>query len=276
MGQLVNCETISSITKLMQAFVTAITQRYTENHGVTQRKLGEKLPLRRTDATLWFSVYLYFIAFTTSTLSAQSLESAMKSQKLVDVQTLDPSILVELKYSTIDNFVKKDVYGDLTRAYMQPLAGQRLAKANALLKRQHSDLRLLVYDAARPRAAQWKLWKALPQYAENERRKYVADPRKGSIHNYGCAVDLTIARVNGNGYEPLDMGTIYDFFGVLAYPSQEQRLLKEGKLTKEQIKNRLLLRSVMRQSGFTSIEYEWWHFNALSREKAMMMFRIVE
>ncbi len=223
-----------------------------------------------------FRVLIALSLFHSFALSAQTLESAMKSQKLVDVQTLDPSILVELKYSTTDNFVKKDVYGDLTRAYMQPLAGQRLAKANALLKRQHSDLRLLVYDAARPRAAQWKLWEALPQYPENERRKYVADPRKGSIHNYGCAVDLTIARVKGNGYEPLDMGTTYDYFGILAYPSQEQRLLKEGKLSKDQIKNRLLLRSVMRQSGFSSIEYEWWHFNALSREKAMMLFRIVE
>ena len=208
--------------------------------------------------------------------NAQDIEQSMLSQKLVDVQTLDPSLLVELKYSTTDNFVKKDVYGELTRAYMQPLAGERLAKANALLKRQHPDLRLLVYDAARPRAAQWKLWNALPQYPEKERRKYVADPRKGSIHNYGCAVDLTIARVKSNGYEPLDMGTIYDYFGVLAYPSQEKRLLNEGKLTKIQVANRQLLRSVMRQSGFSSIEYEWWHFNALSRDKAMIMFRIVE
>ena len=208
--------------------------------------------------------------------NAQDIEQSMLSQKLVDVQTLDPSLLVELKYSTTDNFVKKDVYGELTRAYMQPLAGERLAKANTLLKQQHPDRRLLVYDAARPRTAQWKLWNALPQYPEKERRKYVADPRKGSIHNYGCAVDLTIARVKSNGYEPLDMGTIYDYFGVLAYPSQEKRLLNEGKLTKIQVANRQLLRSVMRQSGFSSIEYEWWHFNALSRDKAMIMFRIVE
>ena len=210
------------------------------------------------------------------TLKAQSIEQSMKSQKLVDIQTLDPSLLVELKYSTTDNFVKKDVYGELTRAYMQPMAGDRLAKANTLLKRQHPDLRLLIYDAARPRQAQWKLWNALTKYPEKERQKYVADPRKGSIHNYGCAVDLTIARVTSDGYEPLDMGTIYDYFGVLAYPSQEARLQKEGKLTKEQLDNRKLLRSVMRQSGFSSIEYEWWHFNALSREKAMMMFKIVE
>ncbi|TAE29233.1 MAG: peptidase M15 [Cytophagales bacterium] len=207
---------------------------------------------------------------------AQNLENSLQAQKLVDIQQVDPSLLVELKYSTTDNFVKKDVYGELTRAYMQPMAAQKLAKANALLKREHPDLRLLIYDAARPRAAQWKLWQALPQYPERERRKYVADPREGSIHNYGCAVDLTVARVSGTRYEALDMGTIYDFFGVMAYPSQEGRLLKEGKLTKQQVANRQLLRSVMRQGGFSSIEYEWWHFNALSRKKAMMLFRIVE
>ena len=251
----------------LKRVITASTgrQRYTEIYRDTLRGFMNFLPLRRTGVTLSISAYL---CITTISTQAQSLESAMQSQKLVDVQSLDPTILVELKYSTTDNFVKKDVYGDLTRAYMQPLAGQRLAKANALLKQQHSDLRLLVYDAARPRSAQWKLWNALPQYPENERRKYVADPRKGSIHNYGCAVDLTIARVKSNGYEPLDMGTIYDYFGVLAYPSQEKRLLNQGKLTKIQVANRQLLRSVMRQSGFSSIEYEWWHFNALSRARA--------
>ena len=245
------------------------TLRFTERHQVTRRFFTKSTHF--LCVTLCFSVYL-----CVPKLLAQSPESSMRSQKLVDIQSLDPSILVELKYSTTDNFVKRDVYGDLTRAYLQPIAGERLTKANALLKRQHPDLRLLVYDAARPRAAQWKLWNALPQYSENERRKYVADPRKGSIHNYGCAVDLTIARVKPNGYEPLDMGTAYDYFGVLAYPSQEKRLLSAGKLTKQQVANRLLLRSVMRQSGFSAIEYEWWHFNALSRQKAMLLFRIVE
>ncbi|WP_019990191.1 M15 family metallopeptidase [Rudanella lutea] len=225
------------------------------------------------------AIFFYSLiqAFTLSLITnAQGLEASMQAQRLVNIQTVDPSLLVELKYSTTDNFVKKDVYGDLTRAYMQPMAAQKLAKANALLKQQQPELRLLVYDAARPRAAQWKLWNALPQYPENVRRKYVADPREGSIHNYGCAVDLTIARVQGNDYVPLDMGTPYDYFGVLAYPSDEERLLREGKLTKQQVANRKLLRSVMRQAGFSSIEYEWWHFNALSRQKAMMQFRIVE
>jgi D-alanyl-D-alanine dipeptidase len=197
----------------------------------------------------------------------------MKKQGLVDVQAVDPGILVELKYSTTDNFVGKDVYGDLTRAYMQPMAARKLASASKYLQAHHPDLRLLVYDAARPRSAQWNLWNALPNLPERERQKYVADPRKGSIHNYGCAVDLTVATKDGT---PLDMGTKYDFFGELAYPSREDALLKAGKLTRQQIENRKILRTAMRQGGFSPIEFEWWHFNAMAREKAKMAFRIVE
>lgn len=214
-----------------------------------------------------FSVYL-----CVTTINAQSLEQAMKKQGLVDVQTIDPTILVDLKYSTTDNFVGKDVYGDLTRAYMQPMAARKLAQASKYLQAHHPNLRLLVYDAARPRSAQWNLWNALPNLSERERQKYVADPRKGSIHNYGCAVDLTVATKEGKA---LDMGTKYDFFGELAYPSREEQLLKAGKLTQQQLDDRKILRTAMRQGGFSPIEFEWWHFNALSREKAKMAFRIV-
>lgn len=197
----------------------------------------------------------------------------MKKQGLIDVQQADPTILVDLKYSTTDNFVGKDVYGDLTRAYMQPMATRKLANASKYLQAKHPNLRLLVYDAARPRTAQWNLWNALPKLPERERRKYVADPRQGSIHNYGCAVDLTVATEDGT---PLDMGTKYDHFGALAYPSQETALLRAGKLTKQQIANRTILRMALQQGGFSGIEYEWWHFNAVSRERAKAMFRIVE
>lgn len=218
-----------------------------------------------------------FVCLSGLVLQAQSLEQAMAKQGLVDVQKVDPSILVELKYSTTDNFVGKDVYGDLTRAYMQPMAAQKLAKASQYLQAHHPNLRLLVYDAARPRSAQWNLWNALPNLSEHERQKYVADPRLGSIHNYGCAVDLTVAKKDGRSGTPetLDMGTKYDFFGELAYPSREADLLKAGKLTHQQIDNRKILRTAMRQGGFTPIEFEWWHFNALSRAKAKMTFRIV-
>lgn len=218
------------------------------------------------------SIAALFHSFALS-LNAQSLEAAMQKQGLVDVQQVDPTIGVDLKYSTTDNFVGRDVYGDLTRAYLQPMAARKLANASQYLRQKHPNLRLLVYDAARPRAAQWNLWNALPNLPARERRKYVADPRQGSIHNYGCAVDLTLATNDG---KPLDMGTKYDYFGPLAYPSREAALLRAGKLTKQQIENRTILRTAMRQGGFSGIEFEWWHFNALSREKAKATFRMVE
>jgi D-alanyl-D-alanine dipeptidase len=201
------------------------------------------------------------------------LEQAMVRQGLVDIQTVDRTILVDLKYSTTDNFVGKDVYGDLTRAYLQPMAAKKLAKANAFLQKKHPDFRLLVYDATRPRSAQWDLWNTLKNLPVNERGKYVSNPRNGSVHNYGCAVDLTIATETG---KPLDMGTKFDYFGELAYPEKEDQLLKLGKLTKKQVKNRRLLRSVMQMAGFSPLKTEWWHFNALSRAEAKKAFKIVE
>lgn len=212
------------------------------------------------------------------TLTTLVFAHAYTYSQLVDVQTIDPSILVELKYSTTDNFVKQDVYGDLTKAYLQRMAAQKLATASKWLHTHRPDLRLLIYDAARPQAAQWKLWNALPQYSERRRRTYVADPREGSIHSYGCAVDLTLATVDGQGGapQPLDMGTPYDFFGPKAYPSQEGRLLQRGELTRQQVENRQLLRQAMQAAGFVPIQYEWWHFNALSRKQAKARYKLVE
>lgn len=236
--------------------------------------------MKRSPFTCFLFVYslIHSMAHSLNGTAQPKLEQAMMKQGLVDVQKVDPSILVELKYSTTDNFVGRDVYDDLTRAYMQPMAAQKLAAASQYLQAHHPNLRLLVYDAARPRSAQWKLWNALPNMTEHERQKYVADPRKGSIHNYGCAVDLTVAEKDGRSGAPapLDMGTKYDYFGELAYPSRENELLKAGKLTQQQIDNRKILRTAMRQGGFSSIEFEWWHFNSISREKARMMFRIVD
>jgi D-alanyl-D-alanine dipeptidase len=200
-------------------------------------------------------------------------DASMQKQGLVNVQTVDPTLLVELKYSTTDNFVKQDVYGDLTRAYLQPMTARKLAAASKWLQVRRPDLRLLIYDAARPQSAQWKLWKALPQYPERQRRTYVADPREGSIHSYGCAVDLTLATADGRA---LDMGTPYDFFGPKAYPKREVQLLRSGQLTKQQVDNRRLLRQAMQVGGFMPIEYEWWHFNALSRRQAKQQFKRVE
>jgi D-alanyl-D-alanine dipeptidase len=131
---------------------------------------------------------------------------------------------------------------------------------------------LLIYDAARPLAKQWELWNSLTKYAPRERQKYVADPREHSIHNYGSAIDLTVA--DGFG-KPLDMGTPYDFFGELAYPSKEKELVASGRLSQKAYQNRLILREAMVGAGFMPIEFEWWHFNAFSRKEAKRRYQVV-
>lgn len=216
-------------------------------------------------------------AFQTTAQPPKSLppiEQKMVARGLVDVQKADPDILVELKYSTTDNFIGRDMYGELTRAYLQPEMAKRLAKASALLKRRKPGFKLLVYDAARPNSAQYDLWNALDQLKIPARSKtqYVADPKIGSNHNFGCAVDLTIADENGI---PLDMGTKFDFFGPLAYPRSEQEMLKKGKLTAQQLENRQLLRSVMTQVGFKVNTTEWWHFDGMSKAQARAKYGMI-
>ncbi|MCF2517886.1 M15 family metallopeptidase [Dyadobacter sp. CY351] len=208
-------------------------------------------------------------------LKTPAIEQKMIEQGLVDIQKLDPNIKVELKYSTTDNFVGKDVYGDLNRAYLQPEMARRLVKANALIRKKHPDYTLLVYDAARPNSVQYALWDALDnlKIPVKNKKMYVADPKIGSNHNFGCAVDLTV--VDGKG-KPLDMGTKYDFFGPLAYPRSEQEMLKKGKLTQQQISNRQILRTAMNQAGFKTNTTEWWHFDGMSKAQARAKYGMIK
>ncbi len=201
-----------------------------------------------------------------------SLELKLRQAGLVDIQSIDSTVLVDLKYSTTDNFVGVDVYGELDKCYLQPDVAKMLSQAQLELSQQLPGYRLLLYDCVRPLSVQQILWDTL-QKPEDLKPLYVADPKQGSIHNYGSAVDLTIADPQG---APLDMGTEFDYFGELAYPTKEEELLATGDLTREQVANRELLRAVMASAGFTGINSEWWHFNAYSRKRAAELFEIVE
>jgi D-alanyl-D-alanine dipeptidase len=218
---------------------------------------------------------LLFLVFFLRILSEPSCvyEKTMAQQGLVEVQQSIPGILVELKYATTDNFMHKNVYGCLQKAYLQKEVVARLKKAQDYLSASHPGYHLLIYDATRPLSKQWDLWNALPQYSPKVRSNYVANPAEHSIHNYGSAVDLTVADEQGR---PLDMGTPFDFFGEMAYPSREKALLASGKLTKESYSNRLILRKAMIHGGFMPIEYEWWHFNAFSRAEAKRRFAVLK
>jgi D-alanyl-D-alanine dipeptidase len=177
-----------------------------------------------------------------------------------------------LKYSTTDNFVGADVYGALKNCYLQPEVTQMLAQAHAYLRADFSEYRFLVYDGVRPLQVQQILWDTL-DVPMKDKPKYVSDPKKGSIHNYGAAVDLTLADAAGN---PLDMGTAYDHFGYLAYPIHEEALLNSGELSSEQVQNRRILRGVMEKAGFSPITSEWWHFNAFSRKEADKRYEMIQ
>ncbi len=205
-------------------------------------------------------------------LEKTELEQTLIEQGLVNLEQAIPGIKVELKYSTTDNFFGEDVYGELTQAYLQPEVVQRLAEAQTKLKAEYPNLTLLVYDAVRPLSVQQILWDNLDK-PDSIKPLYVADPKKGSLHNYGVAVDLTI--FDTESAMPLDMGTAYDFFGYEAYPDREMEMLAAGKITRVQVANREILRKVMLSSGFSGIGSEWWHFNAFSKKEAAEKYSII-
>ena len=212
----------------------------------------------------------FILLLSFSLVQAGDIEDQMMNQGLIDIQSLDASIQIDLKYSGKDNFLGKDAYGELNRCYLQPEAAEKLVTAQKLLKEKRPDLTLLVYDGARPRSVQRSMW-ALVEGGKLE--KYVANPDRGSIHNYGCAVDLTLATLDGT---ELDMGTPFDYFGDLSEPRHESRFLEQGILSEEQVANRELLREVMTAAGFHVLDIEWWHFNAYPGKVTREKFKIIE
>jgi zinc D-Ala-D-Ala dipeptidase len=197
---------------------------------------------------------------------ARTLE---RHPELLDAGTVAKELQVDLRYATTDNFMKQDVYGGLDRCFLHRDAAAMLADAQDALIEAHPELRLRVYDCARPGSVQWKMW-AVVKGTPSQR--YVGNPARGSIHSYGCAVDLTVATRDGT---PLDMGTPYDHFGRLAHPEHEPELLATGELTAEQVANRRILRKVMLGAGFRGLSHEWWHFDCAGQAETRKRYKII-
>jgi zinc D-Ala-D-Ala dipeptidase len=163
----------------------------------------------------------------------------------VDFKELTKSqgITVDIKYATKDNFTKKQIY-PCGKCYLRPEAALSIEKANKILQAKH-NYSLKMFDCYRPRPAQQRLWDVVPN------PDYVTPPAKGSMHNRGLAVDLTIVDASG---KDLDMGTPYDFFGKEAHTDNLS-------LPAHVLTNRKLLTSVMKEVGFSGIRTEWWHFS---------------
>lgn len=202
-----------------------------------------------------------------------SIDSALLLTDLINVQSLNPSIFVDLKYATTDNFMKMKLYERLKSAYLQKDVAARLSKCQDYLTSIDSTLHLLIYDAVRPVSIQAKMWRALDSIPSIERGKYVSNPANKSLHNFGAAIDLTICDANGKA---LDMGAQFDEFNEIAYPTMEAHFLAKGELTQQQIDNRKLLRTVMKSQGFRNLPTEWWHFNACSRNDALTKYKILD
>lgn len=178
----------------------------------------------------------------------------MPEYGMTKVTDLAPNIRVNLKYGTKDNFVGQDMYHDLKSAFLEKGFAKKVAKAQAYLEQLHPGYTLLIYDAARPISVQRRMYSLV---AGTPNRVYVANGKRGGRHNYGVAVDLTIADDKG---KPLDMGTQFDFFGEKAHCDNEEGLISRGLLTEKAHKNRVLLRKVMKKVGLVPYRREWWHF----------------
>ena len=198
-------------------------------------------------------------------------EQLLMDSGLVNVKDIDPDIVVGLRYSSQNNFMGKDMYGDLDNCYLQKDVAQKLALASKYLHERCSYYNLKVLDGVRPLHIQQMMWDSLKMSPE-EKMKYVSPPTFGSLHNYGAAVDITF--VNYEGWEA-DMGTDFDYFGELGHPSAEGKMISEGKLTYRQLENRKLLREVMYKAGFTGLGTEWWHFNACGIDEARRKYHVV-
>ena len=192
------------------------------------------------------------------------LEQSIRDAGLVNVQEENPQIQVKLRYSGTRNFLGIDIYGALTQAYLQPMAARKLARAQHYLDSLKPGYKLLVWDAVRPISAQQMLWDSINK-PDSLKHLYVAPPGRHSLHNYGCAADVTLLDSTGR---QLDMGTDFDHFGIKAYPRKEAYCLRNQLLKPEHIVHRETLREVMQKGGFSPITTEWWHFNACSRKYA--------
>lgn len=152
-------------------------------------------------------------------------EKYLDSLGLVKVCTLDSSLRIDIRYSTPDNFVGKDIFGDFVACYLQKDVAEKLIKAHRLLHDRFPYYRFVIFDGARPVSIQQMMWDSV-KLPSSDRQKYLSNPENYSLHNFGAAVDLSIEDEDGR---ELDMGTPYDYFGTEAHPRNEQILFSEGK-----------------------------------------------
>jgi D-alanyl-D-alanine dipeptidase len=172
------------------------------------------------------------------------------SKKMINIKNTYPSIVPDLRYTTVNNFMHKILYPPVAKAYLRKAAADALGKVQSTLNAE--GLGLKIFDAYRPYAVTVQMWEPI----KNE--DYVANPAKGSGHNRGIAVDLTLIDLKTS--EEINMGTGFDNFSDSAHHAFTQ-------LPDSILEKRKLLRHVMEANNFKAFETEWWHYSLPEPEK---------
>lgn len=196
---------------------------------------------------LYIAVVLFFFAgaIGVSGQNGPPKEESKREADLIELIKLDPTIKLDIRYATDNNFVGKKVYPE-ARAFLQRPAAEAVVRVH---KRLAADgLGLAIFDGYRPWAITKLFWEVTPE----DKRKFVANPERGSKHNRGCAVDLSIFELKTGKLVP--MPSDYDEF-------TERASHDYAGGTEEERRNRDLLRKLMEAEGFTVNANEWWHFD---------------
>lgn len=175
-------------------------------------------------------------------------EQEPRDTVLVRLSDVVPNLLFDVRYATANNFTGRVLYSSDT-LYARQVVASALAAAQEFAKARNVQLK--IFDAYRPLSIQRLMWSIVPD------ERFVADPSKGSRHNRGCAVDLTLCDMQGN---ELNMGTGYDEF-------TEKAAATYTELSEDVINNRKLLESIMSRAGFTVLPSEWWHYDIVGWER---------
>jgi D-alanyl-D-alanine dipeptidase/kynurenine formamidase len=189
--------------------------------------------------------FVLVLLLATATEAPPTEAGPFRSPELVELTVLDPTIRLDVRYATANNFVGRPVYTE-ARAFLQRPAAEALVRAHRALRKDGYGL--LVFDGYRPWSVTKLFWDLTPQ----DKKSFVADPKKGSKHNRGCAVDLTLYDL-ATGKE-VEMPGAYDEMSERSYPTYAGGSVEARKA-------RDLLRSAMEREGFFVYAFEWWHFD---------------
>jgi D-alanyl-D-alanine dipeptidase len=191
---------------------------------------------------------------------------------LIDIQSIDSSIRIDLKYATSDNFMGTPLYPKIG-AYCVPELAHAIAAAQKTLKSIEPSYSLTILDAARPISIQKAMFDKVKGTASE---KYIANPYgkfQGGFHNYGMAVDLTISDHFGNF---LDLGTKFDEFSDKAHVGNEYELFRTGSISRDALVNRMLLYYIMGKNNLFPYPYEWWHYQIHQEEENKQNFKLLD